>query len=51
MGCFESFLTMQGKRILDEISSPSQNMETVILERAQNYRLYSKEHPWDDAVT
>jgi hypothetical protein len=39
-------------RILDEISSPSQNMETVILEKHQDCSLYSKgKQLWDDAVT
>ncbi len=39
--------------ILDEISSPSQNMETVILEKAPKIAVYTPKgkQPWDDAVT
>lgn len=39
--------------ILDEISSPSQNMETVVLEKAPKIAVYTPKgkQPWDDAVT
>lgn len=39
--------------ILEEISSPSQNMETVILEKAPKIAVYTPKgkQPWDDAVT
>ena len=39
--------------ILNEISSPSQNMETVILEKAPKIAVYTPKgkQPWDDAVT
>ena len=40
-------------QILEEISSPSQNMEAVILEKAPKIAVYSPKgnQPWDDAVT
>jgi hypothetical protein len=39
--------------ILEEISSPSQNMESVELEKAPKIAVYSPQgnKPWDDAVT
>lgn len=39
--------------ILEEISSPSQNMEAIILEKAPKIAVYSPKgsQPWDDAVT
>jgi hypothetical protein len=39
--------------ILDEISSPSQNMEVVALEKAPKVAVYTPKgkQPWDDAVT
>lgn len=39
--------------ILEEISSPSKNMETVVLEKAPKIAVYSPQgnKPWDDAVT
>lgn len=39
--------------ILEEISSPSRNMEAVILEKAPKIAVYSPKtnQPWDDAVT
>ncbi|MFP9118223.1 asparagine synthetase B [Flavobacterium sp. RNTU_13] len=39
--------------ILDEISSPSQNMENVLLEKAPKVAVYTPpgKKPWDDAVT
>lgn len=43
----------QASRILEEISSPSKNMEAVILEKAPKIAVYSPKSnlPWDDAVT
>jgi hypothetical protein len=43
----------QANSILDEISSPSQNMETVVLEKAPKIAVYTPKgkQPWDDAVT
>lgn len=39
--------------VLEEISSPSQNMENVVLEKAPKIAVYSPgdARPWDDAVT
>ena len=39
--------------ILNEIASPSQNMESVILEKAPKIAVYTPKgkQPWDDAVT
>jgi hypothetical protein len=38
--------------ILNEISSPSQNMESVVLEKHLKLRCIPKgKQPWDDAVT
>jgi hypothetical protein len=39
--------------ILNEISSPSQNMESVVLEKAPKIAVYTPKgkQPWDDAVT
>lgn len=39
--------------ILEDISSPSQNMETVVLEKAPRIAVYTPKgkQPWDDAVT
>tara|TARA_R110001583_G_scaffold57921_6_gene173070 strand:- start:378 stop:1565 length:1188 start_codon:yes stop_codon:yes gene_type:complete len=39
--------------ILEEISSPSKNMEAVVLEKAPKIAVYSPKDkmPWDDAVT
>ena len=41
------------EEILLEISSPSQNMEAVVLEKAPKIAVYSPKgnQPWDDAVT
>ena len=41
------------EQILTEISSPSQNMEAVVLEKAPKIAVYTPESkvPWDDAVT
>lgn len=43
----------QAAQILDEISSPSKNMEAVVLEKAPKIAVYSPKDrmPWDDAVT
>ena len=39
--------------ILEEINSPSQNMEAVVLEKAPKIAVYTPKgkQPWDDAVT
>ncbi len=50
---FEILTDAEANQILDEISSPSQNMETVILEKAPKIAVYTPKgkQPWDDAVT
>jgi hypothetical protein len=50
---FEVLSDSEANSILDEISSPSQNMETVILEKAPKIAVYTPpgKQPWDDAVT
>ena len=50
---FEVFSDSEMTTILDEIASPSQNMETVALEKAPKIAVYTPKgkHPWDDAVT
>lgn len=50
---FEVLTDAQTNAILDDISSPSQNMETVILEKAPKIAVYTPKGkmPWDDAVT
>ena len=50
---FEILSDGQANSILDEISSPSQNMETVVLEKAPKIAVYTPKgkQPWDDAVT
>ena len=50
---FEVLSDGQANAILDEISSPSQNMETVVLEKAPKVAVYTPKgkQPWDDAVT
>ena len=50
---FEILSDDQVSGILDEISSPSQNKEAVILEKAPKIAVYSPKgnQPWDDAVT
>ena len=50
---FEILSDDETKKILDEIASPSQNMETVILEKAPKIAVYTPQgkQPWDDAVT
>ena len=43
----------EAAQILEEINSPSKNMEAVILEKAPKIAVYSPKDkmPWDDAVT
>ncbi len=50
---FELLSDAQANSILSEISSPSLNMETVILEKAPKIAVYTPKgkNPWDDAVT
>jgi hypothetical protein len=50
---FEVLSDGETNQILDEISSPSQNMETVVLEKAPKIAVYTPKgkQPWDDAVT
>lgn len=50
---FELLSDGETNQILEEISSPSQNMETVVLEKAPKIAVYSPpgKQPWDDAVT
>jgi hypothetical protein len=50
---FEILSDGEANQILEEISSPSQNMETVVLEKAPKVAVYTPKgkQPWDDAVT
>lgn len=50
---FEVISNAKTESILEEISSPSQNMEAVVLEKAPKIAVYtpSGKLPWDDAVT
>ena len=50
---FEVLSDAETNNILADISSPSQNMETVVLEKAPKVAVYSPKgkQPWDDAVT
>lgn len=50
---FEVLSDEEEKLILNQIASPSQNMETVILEKAPKIAVYTPKGkmPWDDAVT
>ncbi len=50
---FEIVSDAKTEEILTEISSPSQNMEAVVLEKAPKIAVYSPKGnlPWDDAVT
>jgi hypothetical protein len=50
---FEILSDAEANQILADISSPSQNMETVVLEKAPKVAVYSPKgkQPWDDAVT
>ena len=50
---YEVLSDAEAEQILQTISSPSQNMEAVILEKAPKIAVYSPKdnQPWDDAVT
>lgn len=50
---YEVLSDSQAQNILDEISAPSANMETVLLEKAPKIAVYTPDgkFPWDDAVT
>ncbi|WP_147678125.1 asparagine synthetase B [Algibacter pacificus] len=50
---FNVISNAKAERILEEISSPSQNMEAVVLEKAPKIAVYTPKGklPWDDAVT
>ena len=50
---FEILSDDQTQSILESISSPSQNQEAVVLEKAPKVAVYSPKgnQPWDDAVT
>ncbi|MDJ0646079.1 MAG: asparagine synthetase B [Flavobacteriaceae bacterium] len=50
---YEVISDTEALRILEEIQSPSQNMEAVVLEKAPKIAVYSPKDkmPWDDAVT
>ena len=50
---FELMSDAATNALLDEISSPSQNMENVVLERTPKVAVYTPKgkQPWDDAVT
>lgn len=50
---FEILSDGDANQILNEIASPSQNMETVVLEKAPKIAVYTPKgkQPWDDAVT
>ena len=50
---FEPLSAGEANVILEEIASPSQNMEAVILERTPKIAVYTPKgkQPWDDAVT
>jgi hypothetical protein len=50
---FEVLSDDEQQTILNEINSPSQNMEAVLLEKAPKIAVYTPKgkQPWDDAVT
>ncbi len=50
---FEVISTSKAESILQQISSPSKNMEAVVLEKAPKIAVYTPmgKQPWDDAVT
>ena len=50
---FELISNAKAESILEEIASPSQNMEAVVLEKAPKIAVYTPtgKQPWDDAVT
>lgn len=50
---FEVISNSKAETILQDISSPSKNMEAVVLEKAPKIAVYTPygKQPWDDAVT
>lgn len=50
---YEVISNTEALSILEEISSPSKNMDAVLLEKAPKIAVYSPKNkmPWDDAVT
>ncbi|WP_298497360.1 asparagine synthetase B [uncultured Algibacter sp.] len=50
---FEVISNAKAETILEDIASPSQNMEAVVLEKAPKIAVYTPngKQPWDDAVT
>jgi hypothetical protein len=50
---YETLSDSKAEAILTEISSPSKNMEAVVLEKAPKIAVYTPygKQPWDDAVT
>lgn len=50
---YEVISDQKAEEILEEIQSPSRNMEAVMLEKAPRIAVYSPQgnKPWDDAVT
>ncbi|MEW7279112.1 asparagine synthetase B [Aquimarina sp. 2201CG1-2-11] len=50
---YEIISDAETNEILEEVESPSQNMEAVVLEKAPKIAVYSPKgnQPWDDAVT
>ncbi|PIA81354.1 asparagine synthetase B [Gaetbulibacter sp. 4G1] len=50
---FEVISNSKAESILEDISSPSRNMEAVVLEKAPKIAVYTPygKQPWDDAVT
>ncbi len=50
---YEVISDNKAEQILQEISSPSKNMEAVVLEKAPKIAVYTPygKQPWDDAVT
>ncbi|WP_452602384.1 asparagine synthetase B [Pontimicrobium sp. MEBiC06410] len=50
---FEVLSNTKAESILEDISSPSKNMEAVVLEKAPKIAVYTPKGklPWDDAVT
>lgn len=50
---YEVISDLKAELILEEIASPSKNMEAVVLEKAPRIAVYSPKNkmPWDDAVT
>lgn len=50
---FQVLSDAKTERILEEIESPSKNMEAIVLEKAPKIAVYSPKSnlPWDDAVT